>query len=305
VGVFAGLAATGCGEDFAPYNRLTSFRVLALVADPPTPGPGETTKITALSYLPGVGVGEDLPGITYSWSWCPFPGSANSGYPCQVTQEQLTMLGGGAAVPPLELGTGSSAMLTHAINPAVLTQACAGVPGQPRLIECDGGFPVQVKVTATTATESITAVVTVRLRFGDIAPNQRPYIEGLAAELAKVDVPIGAEPLAVLARDKENIIKAETPETTSESYLGVGDDLQPKMVRESLTFTWFVENGTTDEDKTGFIEGVSLAKNLRNKWTPAVVKDFPASVARLVVVVQDNRGGVGWRDGFVTLSEKP
>jgi hypothetical protein len=285
---------------------LTTFRVLALVADPPTPGPGETTKLTALSYLPGVGVGEDLPGITYKWSWCPFPGTANDGYQCRVTQAQVDMLGGAASLTPLDLGTGSSASLANSVDPALLTQLCAGVPGQPRLIECDGGFPVQVKVVMTTATDSITAVVNVRFRYnGTMTPNARPYIEGLAAEIGKVDVPIGLEPAALLPRDKESIVKAFAPESISESYLGLDDNLQPKQVRERLVFTWFVETGDMDEDHTGFVEGGSLVKNLRNKWIPAPTDKFAPRVARLVVVVRDNRGGVGWRDGFVYLSEKP
>ena len=45
--------------------------------------------------------------------------------------------------------------------------------------------------------------------------------------------------------------------------------MQPAMLREQLTLTWFVETGDTDEERTRFVEGGFRAeKTFENKWTP-------------------------------------
>ena len=63
---FAGLLLSfwgsfGCGADFDPGSRVTSFRVLAVQADAPFAKPGETVNLTSLSY--------DPQGRTVNWAW--------------------------------------------------------------------------------------------------------------------------------------------------------------------------------------------------------------------------------------------
>jgi hypothetical protein len=314
------LGAASCGNDFDPYNRLNSLRVLAIVADPPTPGPGETANLSALIYTPEAGAAESpATGVTYSWSWCPFPGSSNDGYPCQVTQEQLAMLSAGTPLPPLELGTTPTISLANAVNPAVLQQLCAGVPGAPQILDCTGGFPVQVKVVVQSPTDSITTVTSLRLRFDTAtAANQRPTIDGLIAELPPAAtappgtppqvIPIDPDPTpapaVALRRNEDNVIKALIPATVIETYLGRDDDLNPAMVSEHLTLTWFVESGDTRSSRTSFVAGGigTLEKTLSNKWKPALTKDYAPTTSRIVVVARDNRGGVAWRSGVVALT---
>jgi hypothetical protein len=313
------LGASGCGADFDPYNRLTTFRVLALVADPPTPGSGETANVSALVYTPELGATESPAGLSYQWSWCPFPGSPNDGYPCQVTQAQLAMLGtAGMALPPLDLGSAPTVTFPNAVNPAVLAQLCAGVPGAPQVLDCTGGFPVQVKVKVTTATDEITSVTTLRLRFDPgTAANKRPVIDGLVAEIANPDpavttptivpvdaaVPRPAQFAASLPRGKETVIKAQLQPTVIESYAGLDDNMNPAMVDERLTLAWFIESGDTKFSHTSTVEGVAgLERALSNKWKPARTKDYARDTALIVVVARDNRGGVGWRSGVVALA---
>jgi hypothetical protein len=307
----AGLCGlTACTTPFDPYNRLTGFRVLAVVATPSTPGPQEATTLSALAYLPDVGVGIDLPGITYEWSWCPFPGNQNAGYECQVTADQIAQLAAaGINLPPLNLGTGAKATLTNTVDPAALARLCAGVPGTGAGLapDCVGGFPVQIKVTARTATDAIVAVSEIRLRFDPAtSANTAPTVDGLAAVINDVDIPIGPVPMATLPRNKDTVIKAMVSPAASEPYLGRDDNMQPAMLRERLSFTWFVETGDTESERTGYLEGAgTLERNLRNKWNPGLSKDYPKNQARLVVVARDNRGGVGWHDGLVLLEALP
>jgi hypothetical protein len=324
--VLTSALAVGCGEDFPPYNRLTSTRVLAIAAEPPAPGPGETTTIRAFSYIPEVGAGFDLPGVTYNWSWCPFP--PPEGAPCEVTPEQIAMLAqAGITLPPLDLGQASSAQFTHSIPVEALAQICAGVPGSPPLLDCQGGFPIQIRVTMTftgptvspTGTDQIVTVSTVRLRFSaKHEPNVSPVIEGLQAERGGFIFPIGVEPAALLPRDAETVIRALVPESSIEVYTGINPkDLTEAQRRERIDLSWFVETGNTDSERTSYVQGEMDPKVMPviepqklvfatdNKWTPGKVEDYAKNLARIIVIVRDNRGGVAVRDGFVNLEEGP
>ena len=138
----AGLT-TGCSEGFDPYNRLATPRVLAIQSDPVAPAPGETTTLSALLYEPP----EDAV-ASMSWSWCPFAGSAAEGYPCLISEEELAELNGGdSPVPSYDLGDGETATFEHSLDPALLAAVCEGTADQPELLDCEGGFPVQLKLT--------------------------------------------------------------------------------------------------------------------------------------------------------------
>ena len=213
-------------------------------------------------------------------------------------------------------GSNITAKLANAIDPQILVQLCKGVPGAPQLLDCAEGFPVQVKLRVKSATDEIVSVSTVRLPLPDTAPNQRPVIDGLLAEFdrkvpngdtvqdVKEQLPIANDPVAILPRNHETVIKAVVAPTHVESYMGRDDNLKPAVVRERLTLTWFVESGDTVSSRTGYVEGgAPLERALRNKWKPALLKDFAPTTARLIVVVRDNRGGVGWRSGVVSLTE--
>jgi hypothetical protein len=290
-----------CGPDFDPYNRLTSLRVLAIQGEPPAPAPGETTTLTPLVFTP------EPTTLTYAWSWCPFPGSATAGYPCRLTQDDLNALAGGAA-PSLDLGSGPTAMLPNSVDPALLARLCAGEPGVPQLVDCEGGFPVQIKLTVATPDDEVTTVWTLRLRFDPATtPNTNPQIDGLAATLDGVDQPLGDMPTVTLPRRQDTVLKAAVAEADSEVYRGKDDEgVVRDDLRERLFLSWFIESGDSKDARTGFIAGqVPLERALMNKWKPDATKDYPRDTARLVVVIRDHRGGVGWRSAIVRLGDTP
>jgi hypothetical protein len=266
----AAVASGACGADFPPYNRLAGLRVLAIQTEPASPGPGEATTLTPLIYTPGA---EPDPTLTLAWSWCPFAGSPGAEYPCLITEEQAAMLpGAGGSIPPFDLGTAATARLEHTVSPELLAQLCKGVEGSPQLPDCEGGFPVLVKLRVRTSSDELVAVRTVRLRFDP-------------------------------ATAADTTIKAQVGEAAAESYQGRKGDLTQGTVRETLTFTWFIESGKTRDIYTKFIENdVPLERALENRWKPARPKDYPGDTARLIVVVRDSRGGVGWRSASVRLA---
>jgi len=286
------IAVAGCGADFDPYERLDKLRVLAIATEPVAPATGETTIATPLIYTaPGTAVTE------LAWSWCPFAGSASDGAPCLVTEAELAAIAGGSAddIPPYDLGRGDTASFENRLDPTLLAAVCAGMPGQPALLDCREGFPAQLELTVRTdAGEELTAIRTLRLRFDDATPaNANPVIDDLIVD-------------DVLVRDAEAPIRAEVSEDHAERYDGFDDDGNPAEQRERLVLSWFVESGTVDEARTGFIDGVTtLADTTDNTWQPALAIDYPGETAEVIVVIRDDREGVAWSRATVELQEAP
>jgi hypothetical protein len=308
--LLAAVFASGCGEDFDPYNRLGSLRVLAVRSEPPAPAPGETAKLSALLYTT-----DKDPVVSVAWSWCPFAGSANDGYPCLLSEEKLRAMGGGDMVPPYDLGHEPEANFLHGVAPEALKAICPpadmgmGMGRAPAgmsadfLPSCDGGFPVTVKLVVKTAKDTVTAVRTVKLRIDpDKDANANPTVDGITAMLAGAERPVGEMPEVTLPRNQDTVIKVAVPEAAAERYMGKDDRGQPAMLRERIFVTWFVEAGATRSERTSFIDGVvALPDALSNKWKPPLTKDYVRDTSKLIIVVRDDRGGVAWTGGAVRL----
>lgn len=300
----SGLAA-GCSEGFDPYNRLVTPRVLAIRSEPVAPAPGESTTIDALFYLPP---GDSVASV--SWSWCPFAGSPADGYPCLITEEELAALNAGSPseVPSYDLGQGETATFEHSLDPDLLATVCEGTAEQPQLLDCEGGFPVQLKLSLVTEQgHEIDSVRTLRLRFDESHdPNQNPWVEGLRAVLGDAEEEIGDEPSVTVPRREETIVRAQVPAEVIETYTGLDDDGAPEERAEDLILTWFVESGDTKSQRTVFIEDVEpLDDATENEWEPDGTDDYPRDTSEIVVVVRDDRDGVAWMRGMVTLGEQP
>ena len=308
-------AAAGCGEGFPPENRIQELRVLAIKSEPVAPAPGETTTLSALVYTP-----EPDPTLTYAWSWCPLPGAPNAGYPCLIDEAQLAAMAASAGqpLPPYQLGNGPTVQLPHTVNPAILQQLCAAaagmvIGGKPLMLDCEGGFPVQIKLTVKTATDEVVAIRRLRLRLGPGGePNSNPRLDGIAINLPDPAgqpqlLPIDdMNPQQVFRSPKTTKLKASVPLESSEPYTGKDNDQRPVATRERLSLIWFVETGDTEDEETNYADGLStLEKATENEWEPARRKDYPKTTARLFVVLKDNRDGVTWRSATVNLEDAP
>lgn len=307
----AALAAAGggaCTQDFPPFNRLDSLRVLAIQAEPAAPLTGETTTLTPLIYAPAQG-GE----VSYRWSWCPAPGPAEQGYKCLIDdEEQLAAALGGATLPSFDRGDMPTASLENALPPAALAAICGGaVPGLPKP-NCAGGFPVQIALDVTQGDETVQSVVTVKLRFdGDTqAPNANPRIDELLAfreGVPHVIPELTADDSFPLPRKTETRVRAQVLTEAAEIYDGLDETDKPAQgLHERLYITWFIETGDTDNSRTSFIfDRTPFETMLNNTWTPAESRLYPGDTARLYAVIHDSRGGVGWRSGIVKLEPTP
>lgn len=300
----AALALAGCGDDFVPFNRLVSLRVLAIQSEPVAPLTGEEATLTPLVYTPP-GTGE----VSYQWSWCPFPGAANDGYPCLVTEDEVRELAGAAAdsIPPFDLGDQPTALFDNSIEPDLLELLCEGTTEVPSLVNCEGGFPIQLRLTVRSGDQEVLTVRTLRLRFDpDSEPNQNPSVGGLAAVVGDDEVELGDEPAVDLPRGEETTIRARVDDDEAEPYTGTGDDGEPVAARERLIFTWFIESGDTSDERTVFIDdAVALADASEVEWEPAREDDFPGQVSALILVLRDDREGVSWRQVTAGLEDSP
>ena len=299
-----GAAGAGCSGDFDPYERLTSLRILAVKTDPVSPAPGESTTLSALVYTPPP---TDPGAVTFHWSWCPFAGAANDGYPCLVTEEQLHAVAPDA--PPFDLPTDANQQATfkHGLDPALLTQVCASkMPGLPPPPDCREGFPVTIRLTINTPDDEVTAVRTLDLL---LAPATQPNTNPAIGDLMAVDTDGSEHRLAgaTLKRRFDNAVKATVSADASEAYDGFDDNGNPAHLQERLFISWFVETGTVKHARTGYnaTTTIPFANLLPNTWSPERVALYGRDTARLIAVLRDSRDGVAWTDATVMLEPTP
>jgi hypothetical protein len=295
------LLAGACDDDFTPYVRLNKLRVLAVAAEPARPGPGETTTLTPLIYVP--------PGMPVSrrWSWCPMVGEAGRGYPCLVDEgTAAAWAGAGTPLPPFDLGTGETATFPHQISADLLRALCTGAVNGvplPALPDCSAGFPITVRLTVQTAGDQVVTVRTLHLRFDPAQqPNQNPVVDQLLVGDGAGQRPLEGATIPA-QKSAETPIAALVPEAAAEAYSDRDDQGRPMAAREQLTLTWFVEAGEPEHHRTSFIEGsIPLPQASRNQWTFPDREEAAPDGARLILVLRDNRGGVGWREASVRLT---
>jgi hypothetical protein len=332
VGAVVATAAAGCGEDFDPYERLTSLRVLAIQSEVRTepanasggfqvsPGPGQTATLTPVMFVPD---GDAIDEMSWEWRWCPLAGSALNGYQCPFASADEVMAMTGLTVPDLALGNADTAMFTNSFPPEIIAGLCAGLPGASFAApNCEGGYPIQIEMfVKSTRDPGIHVVSTLRLRIDSpdpeqlpMPPNYNPVLDPTADPLAAVPVfgagpmpiPDVADPAVTLERDRSTPIIVGLAEDQAEPYPGLDDDNKLTDQRERLTLSWFVESGDMEFEKTAFIQDVEpISDTIRNSWTPAITREYMPDTARIVVVVRDNRGGVTWARGNVRLGASP
>jgi hypothetical protein len=197
------LAGVGCGMEFEPYWRVSSYRLLAIQADPPAMKPGDVATFRALDYRP------DGVEVSYEWSWCPVEPSAQERYDCPIDEvvaggadagisADAGMGGGGGGGfggfdPSIfELGTDETAVLSYPGTRDQVFELCqsiqqavaqaeeeSGLTGLLPTTDCERGYDINIRLKATPeGGEPIVARKRVKLWTGGEA-NQNPRQTGL------------------------------------------------------------------------------------------------------------------------------
>ena len=326
--------AVGCGADLTPKTKLRDARILAVRAEPVNPEPGQASTFTPLVYLP---VGET---VTYQWSWCPFPTESTTGYPCSIDQaglDRLALAAGLLDVPPLDLGTASTVSFANPFPIAFTAALCGNDPATlARVFGAMGGaaantgmfscglatFPVQIKLTITTAKTTDVGVFNLNLPIDDTTPrNQNPVVRGLLDATTPPGIPLDDLGTVIRPTGSDVTLVVDMDETVSEPYLDkvtlpdgmyqrdANGNLVLGPARERITVSWFKEFGGLDKDTSGYnAKSLDAAGNpipftvaQKNTWTAPLKADNPPKAVKLIAVVRDGRGGVGWTSGVVGL----
>ena len=321
----------GCADDDTEYNFIDRLRVLGISGDPPWLEPGESTTLSALT-IPQPRTDTR---IEYVWEWCPLNLGPQTGYACAFTEEELQavideQLGPDMfEVPSFLIGTSTSAAnieYTYDLPPEFVRGICDFFQNQelPALVEppdCTNGYPLTIistvrQIERTTNQEGpadspgptrIRAIKTINLLFEEDAErNNNPHL----GELFVIDPRdqsrqrVALDGSTTLDRDITYTLEVELDESESESYLYTPPDSDvPELRREALTLTWFIEAGSTDSQRTGFIEGVSTLEQARsNEWTTPREPDYGDNTARVFIVIRDGRLGTSWIERSFTLT---
>lgn len=293
------LLATGCADDFSPYNFIEGFRVIAVSSSEPALEPEATTVLEPL-----IAFGTDTTTVTYAWSWCPISTGSLGGYECAVTEEEANMLFPGG-IGSFDLGTTSSIAFTNPIDTVtgqLIVDLCEStdpeIPQAVKDLGCAGRLPVTFRVEATDDNETISTIKEVDILLTpDAERNTNPVMTGLRANGAGLeDVPIALDGSTEFVRGQEYEIEIEIDIDQSESFeFTPPDTMMTETRREALTFTWFINAGETDASRTKFIEGeVEFDEAVKNLWTVPREADYPGDTATLVIVVRDGRKGITW-----------
>ena len=244
-----------------PTSYVAGARVLAIKAEPPEIGLGESSSVTAWV----VGTNGQTP--TVSWSRCrraPLPGQAMN--PDCLANPQA------AYVEPIGEGVTVTATM-----PADITAAALGLP------DASGGVYLPLIARVTAGADQLIASYRLRLAQPGVPPNNNPVITAVSVVDSSGSTPLDeAVPRVVHAGDTVTV-GATFSSDSNESYLSPLGGQAGGPVAEVLTTAWFSSGGAvTTSPAAG-----DPTMNLRfDQLLPA-----PGTVIDLFVVARDERGG--------------
>lgn len=314
---FSLVGLEGCTGDSDPKNRVTRLRVLAIQSDPPALEFGETASIRGLVFE-----SEGKDEVTYEWSWCPFPTGRATGYECAISEGDIRAMmdeafpGSSGLLPAFSLGGGSETTFPYTLPSQALKTICEQVlqvelPAFVEIPTCDGEIDIVVKLRVTQGSEEVTAIKNIALLLDDtIDRNTNPVLGKIVAadETPPADGPIEIleDGSVSVKRGREYRLEVDISESEAESYVPSSDKDSSAAVstRETLFVSWYVTGGETDFSRTSYIDGkIEFDKLGENFWRVPMESEYENQSLQLFVVLQDNRGGVGWIERTVGLTE--
>ena len=311
--LLVGVCACNIKDEGESFRELDRLRVLALRAEPPDLLPGEQSTLSALVFEP-----EDR-ALSYVWSWCPARHGKREGFTCAIEEEALReiweTLDTDEALPPYDLGTEPEVLFHHVFTPEVLFGVCQALTADEEenefaILSCFWGLQVSVELRVSTDNDEVVAIKTLELLEDEKAPPQRNKNPELSSEI-EVTLPRNG-------KDRKQDHTLEDGEALEEGLryelqVQVADDQAEKFTpqelkgvdvpderKETLYMSWFATTLDGGFRSTAFVDDqegkgdIDLEGLTTNDWgLPPFVA---SSEARLIVVLRDERGGVGWME---------
>jgi hypothetical protein len=255
VGLAAVGLASGCGEGFEPYWKISKFRILAVKASPVTLQPDRLTVLRVLAHNPS-----GAP-VTYRWEWCPLGTSAQQRYACPLDSGELEQVLREQAPPGEQVPEVPSSWMLPGDGPQTyfeypgsqdevrrmcegILEAAADAQGDPEhgvqvpVMDCSVGFEISVRVIATVDGREFIAKKRVVLSTGpETVANRNPEIRDL---YMKIDRPSQAH---------EVYGELDWVENTTASYpVSIYSDSQPTPVYPNIALQfWAAVNPSSVE----------------------------------------------------------
>jgi hypothetical protein len=314
------LAASACSPDFPPQYRVTDLRILAvrsLVDGSPATADGDPPDTLVLYAL--VANPQARPGLRIVWRAC-VPASSGALPPCleDAALRDPASLDGKPGVIALGEGSTVRASLDRQDMRDLMTALVQQAEADPRAA-CHMYLELPVLVTAEAAGRSETAVKTLRLAplreaagstvADDYTLNLNPGIQVVRLDPTDSDQCDGTDvarvcdsscTTGICTADADgglaqclpapgalpagkHVLCGIAQDSATQSYQRCNASNQFYSAAESLTWQWYVTDGTIDD--TG---GVGNATGHH------VTLERPAGPFTLWLILRDNRGGVSW-----------
>ena len=294
------LLLLGCDPAPEPGAKVDSFRVLAEQVDLPYAHPGETVKLTSLSFDP------QKRAVTWAWASCVNPAESSlEGCLAKLNENpdpgaSVFAMGAGVDAPDLVIPSDVLSRLPVqarvGASVGVVSVAC---PGDLSIGEGPGGLPFRCQEVGTgrdmALDEFIAGIKRVTVRESD--RNQNPEIaqitfdgvEWPADEVKEVgfcdrsDFLYGSCP----ALDKHRLAAVVTPESFESGKDELGRD-----INEQLVIQYYATEGIFEHE-------VKVGHEPETGWVAR--KSASGQTLKLWFVARDNRGGVSWAERQVTV----
>jgi hypothetical protein len=291
----------GCAPDLTVHaSRITSARVIAVLADPPEARPGAMVSLTAIV----AGASGD---VAVTWRACEIPRSTNES--ATVSARCLDDGDGGAITTLAEGVTASATIPSNAcmrVGPQVPPAGQDGVRARAPDPDITGGWqlPIRLDLRAGSERETMFARYRVRCQPPDVPgataqgyalryrDNRNPALSGVYAVVdgATRELPRasaegdGAE--VAIGPSREVGVLALWGAESAEGYVRVDPVTRGLDTRtEALEVAWFTTGGWFSRDRTAPDASGTASVNVLHL-------DAGVTQTRVWVVLRDERGGV-------------
>lgn len=294
------LLLLGCDKPLEPGTKVDSFRVLAQQVDLPYAHPGETVKLSALSFDP-----QNRP-VNWLWASCVNPEDSSLESCLAKIGEQpdpeasIFAQGEGQDAPELTIPADVLEQLpTSARGFASVGVVSAACPGQLSVGEGPGGLPFRCQETGTgrdmALDEFIVGVKRITVRESE--RNQNPSIASITfdgtdwpADEVKEVGSCGRDDFEYAScpdGDKHKIVPIPSADSIEK-----GTDELGRSFEEQLVVQFYATEGIFEyETKTG--------KDSKTGWVARSAAS--GQTLKLWFVLRDNRGGVTWAERQVRV----
>jgi hypothetical protein len=298
----AGLISACGGMGFEEFYEVSKLRTLAIGAEPPEIGPGQSATFSTLTVNPS----SDAP-ITYQWEACLFTDGPDAYYACSETEQV-----GVAGIP---LGSGPSAELSYdlltaaGLDIAVICASLDGieVPDFITLPDCTRGLPLTIRLVATQGSVTEVSKKTFTLLRPEEAGREDVNTSPVAGDLTLNGQPAQGHVLSADSTLDEVELLLDVDLSQAQTYEPpdpANDGQRLESNEEELNVAWFTTHGTLEYSRTYYAQGITPVDELgsnRLDLTTGVEPETGETIT-LWAVLRDDRGGISWRSWSFSVS---